>query len=235
MRGESPDLKAYWQQFESIKLISGVLYRVVDEPEPIRQHRLPRPLREEFLALVHGGVAGHLGAAKTKAHVGRRAYWFQRRVDADIYCRNCVTCNKYCRGRIAPRKGKLQPMVMGAPVERWASDLAGPFPTSSKGHAYILTAVCVFTKYIVLVPLRDKIATTVSRAIMHHVLLKYGAGEILMDNGLEFRNELLSELCRLMGVARCFTTSYQPRTNAVCERSHATVNSMLAKCVSDGR
>ena len=90
--------------------------------------------------------------------------------------------------------------------------------------------MCV-TKYIVLVPLRDKFATTVARAIFHHVFLKYGAGEILTDNGLEFRNELLSELCRLMGVMRCFTTSYQPRTNAVCERSHATVNSMLAKCV----
>ena len=36
-----------------------------------------------------------------------------------------------------------------------------------------------------------------------------------------------------MGVTRCFTTSYQPRTNAVCERSHATINSMLAKCISD--
>ena len=124
-------------------------------------------------------------------------------------------------------------MTMGAPVERWACDLAGPFPTSARGHSYILTAVCVFTKYIILIPLRDKLATTVARAIMHYVFLKYGAGEILTDNGLEFKNELLSELCRLMGIARCFTTSYQPRTNAVCEMSHAMVNSMLAKCVSD--
>ena len=178
-------------------------------------------------------MAGHLGAAKTRVHVGRRAYWFRWRVDTDIYFRNCITCNKYCKGRTAPKKGKLQPMTMGAPVERWACDLAGPFPTSSKGHSYILTAVCVFTKYIVLIPLRDKLATTVARAIMHHVFLKYGAGEILTDNGLEFKIKPLSELCRLMGLARCFTTSYQPRTNAVCERSHATVNSMLAQCVSD--
>ena len=233
MRGESPDLKAHWQQFDSFKLLSGIIYRVLDSPEQTRQLLLPRSLRDEFLALVHGEVAGHLGAAKTRVHVGRRAYWFRWRVDTDVYCRNCITCNKYCKGRTAPKKGKLQPMTMGAPVERWACDLAGPFPTSSKGHSYILTAVCVFTKYIVLIPLRDKLATTVARAIMHHVFLKYGAGEILTDNGLEFKNELLSELCRLMGIARCFTTSYQPRTNAVCERSHATVNSMLAKCVSD--
>ena len=107
-----------------------------------------------------------------------------------------------------PKQGRLQPKVMGAPVERWACDLAGPFPTSTKGYVYILTCVCVFSKFIVLVPLKDKNATTVARAIMHNVFLRYGAGEILTDNGLEFKNELLTELCRLMGVARCFTTSY---------------------------
>ena len=120
-------------------------------------------------------------------------------------------------------------MVMGALVERWACDLAVQFPTSSQGHVYILMAICVFTKYMVLVPLWDKYATTIARAIMHHVFLKYGAGVILTDNGLEFWNELLNELCQLMGLARCFTTPYQPRMNAKCELSHATVNSMLAK------
>jgi len=35
-----------------------------------------------------------------------------------------------------------------------------------------------------------------------------------------------------LGVAQSFTTSFQARTNSSCERSHATVNSMLAKCVS---
>src|SRR5882757_8261097 len=127
------------------------------------------------------------------------------------------------------------PMVFGAPVERWACDLAEPFPRSSKGHVYILTCVCVFMKYIVLVPLRDKTAVSVAKVIVEHVFLKYGAGEILTDNGGEFRCELLNEICRLMGVARCFTTAYQVRTNAVCERSHTTVNSMLPKCIADNQ
>jgi len=88
---------------------------------------------------------------------------------------------------------------------------------------------------MVLVPIRDKCATTVAKAIMDNVFLKYGAGELLTDNGCEFRCDLLNEICRLMGVARCFTTAYQARTNAVCERSHATVNSMLSKCVSSNQ
>ena len=214
----------------------GVLYRrreSIDGREAVCQLMLPAPLHQKFMDVIHRGIAGHLRAFKTRAHVGRRAYWFQWRRDVDIYCKNCVRCNEYCRRRVAPKQGNLKPKVMGAPAERWACDLAGPFPTSTKGHMYILTCVDVFSKFIVLVALRDKHAITVARAIMHQVFLRYGAGEILTDNGLEFRNELLSELCRLMGVTRAFTTAYQPRTNAMCERCHATINSMLAKCVDD--
>ena len=133
---------------------------------------LPKVLKEEFFTMIHSGIAGHLGSFKTRMHVGRRAYWFKWRQDVDLFCRNCVRCNEFHRGKTAPKQGRLQPMVMGAPVERWACGLAGPFPTSTKGYVYILTAVCVFSKYIVLVPLRDKNATTVARAIMHNVFLK---------------------------------------------------------------
>jgi len=81
---------------------------------------------------------------------------------------------------------------------------------------------------MILDPLRDKTAISVARAIFERVFLKFGAGEILTDNGGEFRCEVLSKLCRLMGVARSFTTAYQARTTSSCERSHATVNLMFA-------
>ena len=142
-----------------------------DQAEP-DQLLLPRALRQEFLSLVHGGIAGHMGMYKTHMHVRKRAYWFWWREDPDIFCKSCVRCNEYSKSRIEPKQGHLRPMVMGAPVEHWACDLAGPFPTSSKGHTYILTAVCEFTKFIVLVPLRDKFAISVASAIMHHVFLR---------------------------------------------------------------
>jgi len=71
-------------------------------------------------------------------------------------------------------------MMTGAQVERWACNLAGPFPKLKKGHLYILKAICVFTNYIFLVPLGAKKAVT--DAIYEKVFLKFGAGEILADN-----------------------------------------------------
>ena len=68
-----------------------------------------------------------------------------------------------------------------------------------------------------LVPLRDKYATTVARTIFHHVFLKYGAGEILTDNGLEFQNELLNELFQMHGV--------EPRLDVDFKLGNDTVHS----------
>lgn len=91
-------------------------------------------------------------------------------------------------------------MLLGSPTERWVCDLTGPHPRARSGHIYILTAVCAFSKFAVMVPLKYKCAIMVAKGIMKSVFSKFGHGEILTDWGGEFRNELLSELCRLLGV-----------------------------------
>ena len=72
-------------------MVSGVVYRKVEllhSPEPMLQLLILKALREDFISLVHQGIAGHLGAAKTCAHVGWRAYWFRWRIDVDVHCWN---------------------------------------------------------------------------------------------------------------------------------------------------
>ena len=57
--------------------------------------------------------------------------------------------------------------------------------------------------------------------------------QILTDQGRNFESELLSEICRFLSVDKIRTTAYKPPTNGNIERLHATLNSMLAKLVSD--
>ena len=98
VRAFSPSVKGYWQQYSSLYTENGVLYRrvepAVDGQQAARQLILPRALRQEFLDLVHRGIGGHLGSFKTRAHVGRRAYWYMWRRDVDMYCKRCITCNE---------------------------------------------------------------------------------------------------------------------------------------------
>jgi transposase InsO family protein len=113
-------------------------------------------------------------------------------------------------------------------------DLTGPHNRSKNGFTYLLTAICSFTKYLILVPLRDKTALAVARALVKNVYLVYGTPEIQMsDQGREFINELSDNLAKLLGIQSAKTTAYRPSSNGVIERTHRTLNSMFAKMVRE--
>jgi len=113
-------------------------------------------------------------------------------------------------------------MRTGAPMERLHVDLTGPFPRSQEsGMVYICTCICVFTRYAIAVPIPDKSAITVARALIDNVFLKVGCPETLLtDNGKEFENALFRELCRGMDILKARTTMYQSRSNGCIERWH---------------
>ena len=71
-----------------------------------------------------------------------------------------------------------------APFQKFHIDLTGPHRRSSGGHVYLLTGIRCFTKYLVVVPLKDKSALTVANALLKNVYLIYGAVELQVhDNG----------------------------------------------------
>ena len=89
----------------------------------------------------------------------------------------------------------LQSCPTGEPWERIAIDLTGPHPVSRSGHTYILMVTDLFTKWAVAVPLRNKEAVTVARALLDVVLSRFRVPlQILSDNGKEFDNMFLRDL-----------------------------------------
>src|SRR5207247_1778190 len=135
----------------------------------------------------------------------------------------------YHQGKVS-RKGQLQTTEVGEPWERIAIDLTGPHPISNSGNVYILTMIDLFSKWAEAIPIPNKEATTVARALFDVILSRFGMPiQILSDNGLEFENKLLKELCRLLDIDKLHTTAYKPSTNGAVERPHRTMNSMLAK------
>jgi len=75
-RGLSPPAKDYWNQYESLSLVSGVIYRTIapknKADEEFKQLVMPCGLKNEFLDAIHKDLAGHMGTTKTAAHVLRR-------------------------------------------------------------------------------------------------------------------------------------------------------------------
>jgi hypothetical protein len=55
---------------------------------------------------------------------------------------------------------------VGAPLERRAIDIAGPFPQSDRGNRYLLIAVDYFTKWPEVHPIPNQEASTVADALV---------------------------------------------------------------------
>jgi hypothetical protein len=175
MKPTSPALRALWRQYESLVSRDGAIYRIfhdLDGSVLHYQYVLPSCLKVTFLELVHADAAGHLKFAKCIGHVQCRAWWLTWRRDLKLFVACCAKCSGYHRGTV-PRQGCLQPMVLGAPGERWVIDLTGPHPMSDH-YKYLFTAVCPFSKYAIAVPIRNKEAATIARVMVHHIFLKWG-------------------------------------------------------------
>jgi len=124
-------------------------------------------------------------------------------------------------------------MVLGGTAERWAIDLCGPF-CMSNNYTYIFTAIDPFTKYAVVVPIRNKEASTVAKATVDHIFLKWElCFKVLTDQGLEFEASLTKELLRHLGIVKLRTSGYMPSTDGVCEVFHKVLNSLLARVISE--
>lgn len=153
----------------------------------------------------------------------------------EVFVRRCEVC---CRYRHGPRtkQGQLQYAPVSTVMQKMHIDLTGPHVRSKNGYVYLLTAICSFSKYLIAVPLRDKTALSVAKALVNHVYLRYGAVQIQVhDGGTEFCNEINNNLNRLMGIQGSVTTPYRPSSNGSIERVHASINSVFAKIVNQNQ
>jgi hypothetical protein len=85
-----------------------------------------------------------------------------------LFVASCKQCAMYHRGS-APKQGRLQPIILGYPGQRWCQDLCGHSP-SSDGFVYIFSAIDPFSKYAVACPIRNKEAATIAKVFVESVL-----------------------------------------------------------------
>jgi transposase InsO family protein len=86
----------------------------------------------------------------------------------------------------------------------------------------------------VAVPIPNKEATTVGKALVDHVFLKWSLPfEVLSDQGKDFEAELHAALLRSLGVNKTRTSSYRFQTDGFCEAWHKVLNTLLTKVISE--
>jgi len=239
LQPESEQTKKLVLKWDELLVKDGLVYRqkarLKDAGHVQPQLLLPRSEVQRAIELCHAGsVGGHFGIEKTLKQVERRFYWVGWKDDVRRYCRSCEQCSRYHRGKL-PKHGALQPVLSGAPYERWYIDLTGPHPQSNRGNIWILTCMDSFTKWAEAFPLRSKEAEPIARILVEQRFTCFGPPlSILSDLGCEVDGKIMTEVCKLFGIEKLRTTAYKPSTNQV-ERFHKTMNSVLAKTVAENQ
>jgi len=123
-------------RWEDLEIYDGLVYRRKKSPhagEPdFIQLLLPRSQVEKALKQCHAGaVAGHFGIQKTMNLVRRQFYWSTWKKDTRRFGQQCPECTSYHSENLA-KHGPLQPVLPGAPYERWYFDLTSPHPKSDR-------------------------------------------------------------------------------------------------------
>ena len=236
---KSADVKTLCTLWDQLSVTSsGILVRnKTTAGRPCQQQKVvPYAYRNDIAVDMHKGLnGGHLGLKRAKHQFQQRFYWPGWAKDVELAQLRCERCSKFKRPSNS-RQGFLQPMLSGEPWERIGLDITGPHPTSARGNVYILTLIDHFTKWIEIFPMRNQEAATVAKLLVDRVFCVYGLPmQILTDQGRNFESDLFREICRFLSVDKIRTTAYKPSTNGNIERFHATLNSMLAKMVSENQ
>jgi len=228
---ENVEIQNLWSQWDTLEIKDGVLYRKMIKPDDtVHSYQLivPCSLRQTIMRQVH--EMGHLGTAKTQDRLRQYAYWRGWKQDVAVFVRRCERCNRY-RRTSQFKQGPLQSLPVCTVMQRLHIDLMGPL-VKSRHYKYLMSAVCPFSKYLIAVPLPDKSAVNVAKALVKHVFFIYGAVEFCFsDRGTEFENEVLQNVCQILGIHKSCTTGYRPNSDGAVEKTQATISSIFAKTV----
>ncbi len=187
---------------------------------------IPSSLIETVLKLLHDTPStGHPGRDKTPSVARAKYYWPTMRLDTERHIAQCLSC--------AETKGTTQ----AAPILEYQLP-AGPFdvvgidllqlPRSIQGSAYVLVCIDHLSRFTVLVPLPNKSAATVGHALVSHLICPYTTPRVLLsDNGTEFKNQILQNICTQFNLQQTFITTHHPASNGLVERTNKTILEVL--------
>ena len=139
------------------------------------------------------------------------------------------------------RKGKIQPYplqmtdIPDRSFDKIAIDLVMECETSPSGNKHILTIIDHLTGRPEAFSIPDKSADTIVSASINqylpvHMCLRY----ILSDNGTGFKNTLMDQVLKQLGIERIFSAPYHPQSNGKLEVFHKYLKPTLKKlCEKD--
>lgn len=191
--------------------------------------------KEKLMNVYHNDpiLGGHCGRRRLYAKLRTKYFWKNMTKDIATFVNNCKKCNL---NKVKP--GNTEELFLTPtpikPFDIVVIDTIGPLTESNLGNKYALTLMCDLTKYLVTIAIPEKSANTVARAIFENFIMVYGSMNALKsDLGTEFKNEVITELCKLFHIKLRFSTAYHHKTLGTVERNHRVFNEYLRAYIDE--
>ena len=187
---------------------------------------IPTALLKPLLMRMHAD-ANHLGREKFVVLV--RGYYYHPdllRV-ARRLVKECDICQRF---KVYSRGG--QPVIQrsaASPLDQYALDVL-QVDQAAYGLKYLVVGIDTASRFVHAVPLRDKTATTVTRAVEERIFpaLPRMPVSVLTDNGTEFTGKVFSNLLAKYGIKHHTSVPYLGHTNGRVERMNRNLLVSLA-------
>ena len=232
-----PITKRYFAEWERLKLIGGVAYRIWFNNQGIEagtQLLVPDVMKPSILQVAHDGeTAGHYGDIKTANNIRKHFFWSSLSSDTRHYCRTCLVCQRRKAPPTRPHHPLQQPMV-SEPLQRVTLDILGFERATPAGNRYVLVVVDTLTKWAEAYAMQDEKSETVARLLVEEFVCRWGIPRQLhSDQGRQFESAVFQEMCRLLGMRKTRTTALHPQSDGQTERLNRTLLDLLAKLAVD--
>ena len=212
----------------------GVLYRLwIEDGRTFKCILVPQVLQDFMIILAHD-YSGHNGSRRTYNCLKRQYYWPGIRKQIFRHCKKCKECVLQNQGQPEKCFGHFDSPDL--PMEFICMDLVGPIhPPSSRGNKYVLTVIDMLTGFTIAVPIKNKNAETICDAYRDNIYCVFGgSSRMLTDNGSEFKNKEMQEVCDTLGLKHIFSPVYTPQSNGRLEGWHRFFKACIAKHIRGG-
>lgn len=203
-RGDLGSFETTWRIFVPKNGISEVLIECHDSP-----------------------LAAHGGVLKTVERVKQLYYWPRMNSDIRKYVLSCETCrsSKHTSQTLRAPMGELRPT--SRPWQAIAIDFMGPFPRSKAGYTHILVVVDLFSKFVLIHPLRAATSKHTIQFLEDRIFDVFGTPEtVVSDNGKQFRSSEFLNFLAKRRVKLQNTAFYHPQANAA-EAANKTIGNSI--------
>jgi len=191
----------------------------------------PVNLDERAKLIENAHIHGHVGGRKTALAVVRAGYyWRGLMAECHKVAASCLECQRYNVGKHG--FNPIMVVTSDYPWQQISYDLKEfTAMKSNEGFNYALVVVDRFSKYVLLRPLKSKMAEEVT----HELLVLYshfGFTSIVQhDNGTEFSNLSADNFYRIVGTDVRVSTPYHKRGNGIVENVIKNMELILYKAV----